>query len=195
MLVRRAHKPFNDPNVGWCIKADGWRALLCFEQRKVHVWSRHGTDLTDRFPELQSIAAACPGGTVLDGELCVLDENGHSRFDALLSREPATFVAFDVLRVRGRDTVDQALRDRDERLADLLQGKQRAELLYSPMVYDGLSLYAHACALNLEGIVGKRLDEPYRQKSRSGSWVKVYTPFGREMIVHRMQNARRRSQR
>jgi bifunctional non-homologous end joining protein LigD len=40
---------------------------------------------------------------------------------------------------------------------------------------DGATVFRHACALGLEGIVSKRRDQPYRS-GRSPDWVKVKNP-------------------
>jgi bifunctional non-homologous end joining protein LigD len=40
---------------------------------------------------------------------------------------------------------------------------------------DGDTLFRHACAMGLEGIVAKRRDRPYRS-GRSPDWIKVKNP-------------------
>ena len=40
---------------------------------------------------------------------------------------------------------------------------------------DGDTLFHHACAMGLEGIVAKRRDRPYRS-GRSPDWIKVKNP-------------------
>ena len=40
---------------------------------------------------------------------------------------------------------------------------------------DGTTIFGHACAMGLEGIVAKRRDRPYRS-GRSPDWVKVKKP-------------------
>ncbi len=40
---------------------------------------------------------------------------------------------------------------------------------------DGETLFEHACAMGLEGIVAKRRDRPYRS-GRSQDWIKVKNP-------------------
>jgi ATP-dependent DNA ligase len=41
---------------------------------------------------------------------------------------------------------------------------------------DGDTLFRHACAMGLEGIVAKRRDRPYRS-GRSPDWIKVRNPY------------------
>jgi bifunctional non-homologous end joining protein LigD len=40
---------------------------------------------------------------------------------------------------------------------------------------DGNTIFHHACAMGLEGIVAKRRDGPYRS-GRSPDWIKVKNP-------------------
>ena len=40
---------------------------------------------------------------------------------------------------------------------------------------DGFTIFGHACAMGLEGIVAKRRDRPYRS-GRCPDWVKVKNP-------------------
>ena len=40
---------------------------------------------------------------------------------------------------------------------------------------DGETIFQHACAMGLEGIVAKRRDRPYRS-GRSPNWIKVKNP-------------------
>jgi bifunctional non-homologous end joining protein LigD len=63
-------------------KWDGFRAIVHIGGRAV-VWSRRGTDLTDRFPEVAGLASAVPPDTVLDGELVVFDASGRPDFEAI----------------------------------------------------------------------------------------------------------------
>ena len=53
-------------------KWDGWRLAATVGEDRATLWSRRGTDLTARFPEVAAaVAAQVPAGTVLDGEVVV----------------------------------------------------------------------------------------------------------------------------
>ena len=83
----------------------------------VRVRSRHGYDRTAAFPELAALASlASRSKVVFDGELVCLDAaTGRPSFERLMARtqarlptlaarrDPATFMAFDVLAVDGED--------------------------------------------------------------------------------------------
>jgi ATP-dependent DNA ligase len=83
-----------------------------------------GTDYTARYPEL-AVLGRLPSGTVVDGELVVL-QDGRADFPALLRRHqrqhrnlfgttvfpqqlPVTYVLFDLLFERGRGRLQEAL--------------------------------------------------------------------------------------
>ena len=86
-------------------KWDGFRALATISGGEATLRSRNDNDLTARFPEVaRAIGRAAKSPTaVIDGEICALDEEGHSRF-GLLQQAAGTvvFVAFDLLALDGR---------------------------------------------------------------------------------------------
>jgi bifunctional non-homologous end joining protein LigD len=41
---------------------------------------------------------------------------------------------------------------------------------------EGETIFQHACAMGLEGIVAKPRDRPYRPGRRSKDWIKVKNP-------------------
>jgi bifunctional non-homologous end joining protein LigD len=160
-------------------KFDGWRTIVAVCD-DVRVWTRAGHELTDRLPELAPLADCCGGATVvLDGEL-VAGQGRAADFYGLLPRvaahrrrEPLTFVAFDVLAFDG-PVIDQPYAQR-RALLDRLAVHGPAWCTVPQLhgtVTDGLN----ACAEHdVEGIVAKRSDSPYRPGERSCDWLKVKT--------------------
>lgn len=134
--------------------------------------------MTDRFPEVAGLAAAVPAGTVLDGELVVLDGAGRPDFEAIRRRGllrsiegQATFVAFDVLRLAGRDLLAERFRTRRAALEDL--GLDGSGWCTTPSRQgDGAALFEATREQGLEGVVAKRLDSPYRPGVRTKLWLK-----------------------
>ena len=84
------------------------------------------------------------------------------------------YYAFDLLHHNGFDTRPASLFDRKRALKSILSeaGATAPRILYSEHFKDGADLYARASAMNLEGIVSKRFDAPYRS-SRGDHWIKV----------------------
>jgi bifunctional non-homologous end joining protein LigD len=66
---------------------------------------------------------------------------------------------------------------RKKRLARLFTPKPKHSLLVVQSIPDtGKELFAHAVALELEGIVGKRKDSTYQPGERTDVWHKVPRP-------------------
>ena len=104
------------PDQGWAFepKWDGFRAIASGDERRLD--SRKQRPLLRYFPELVPMIEAIPEGTVIDGEILVVEHDhiafdmlqtrihpAQSRIDALSSGIPATFVAFDILSLDGDD--------------------------------------------------------------------------------------------
>jgi bifunctional non-homologous end joining protein LigD len=99
------------------LKWDGMRALVGVDHGRVTVTSRPGRAHADTFPELAALADALNARQLLlDGEIVCIGPDGKPSFDRLgirlanakrarfwIHRVPATFVAFDLLRLEGVD--------------------------------------------------------------------------------------------
>src|SRR4051794_28476631 len=86
-------------------KIDGFRALARVEGHRCSLVSRNG-HVFRSWPQLaEEIAHAVRSlRAVLDGEICCLDTDGRSNFNALLFRRAwPHFYAFDLLSLDGRD--------------------------------------------------------------------------------------------
>jgi bifunctional non-homologous end joining protein LigD len=147
------------------------------------VFSRHGNDYSDRVPAITDALQSLKVKSVtLDGEGVVCDPDGVTDFDLLraaLGRKGsrrAFLYAFDVLELDGRDLRDRPLggsaEGPNEAPAQSVAGVRLSDHLATT---DGDTLFHHACAMGLEGIVAKRRDRPYRS-GRSPDWVKVKNP-------------------
>ena len=120
---------------GWLVewKWDGIRAQLIHRQNQVFLWSRGEELITDRFPEIRDRARTLPEGTVLDGEVLAVDDDGPRPFADLQRRigrqrrvqevagdVPVAFFAYDLLEEEGVDIRGLPLRERRERLVRLV---------------------------------------------------------------------------
>jgi bifunctional non-homologous end joining protein LigD len=159
-------------------KWDGFRAVVHVDGA-VRVWSRRGSDLTTRFPELKRIARAVPADTCLDGELVVLSPSGRPDFEGIRRRgllgvagPPAVFVVFDILRFAGRDVVTCRYGVRRKMLEDLALAGD-AWVTTPSHAGDGAALLQATRMSGLEGVVAKRLDSPYKPGVRSKLWLKT----------------------
>jgi bifunctional non-homologous end joining protein LigD len=192
MLARTGDLPRRD-GYAFEVKWDGFRALVSTEDG-LHVRSRRGWTMTELVPEL----AKLPSGLVLDGELVAFGDDGRPSFP-LLSRRmlhghraiSVKLMIFDVLRVDGHDVACNAYLQRRALLESL---ELSASPWETPEVFgDGEALLEATLRLGLEGIVAKRLDEPYKPGERG--WIKVkhrsYWRFGEEFELAR--SGRRRA--
>jgi len=181
------------PNAGWLheIKFDGYRLQPHIAGGKVRLYTRRGLDWTAKFGK--ELAAAlgrlAADGAVLDGELVVEGDNGASNFSLLqeaLSEgrtERFIFYAFDLLYADGYDLREVALIERKQALKSLLAGAPSDMLRYSEhFTESGALVLQHACSLNLEGIISKRPESPYRS-GRGTDWLKSKCVDRQEFVI------------
>lgn len=189
MLLGVADKPF--ARAGWIaeIKADGWRAIADVRKDGVQIWSKQGRDITRFFPEMQNLREHFRTPVLLDGELCVIDERGHPRFERLRSRAHLhTLIAFDVLRLGKRMLLNKPWYERRSQLQSMTLDESGI-LLLSRAYDDGVALFEECETRNIEGIVLKRIDAPYRS-GRTRDWLKCKTAYGKRVTRARMMYAR-----
>src|SRR5207302_2826635 len=174
---------------GWSfeVKWDGYRALARVAGGDATLTSRHGNDLTARFPTVakELAKAVKTPHCVLDGEVCALDESGRSSFSAMQqgkSGTPIVYYAFDVLEVEGEALADLPLVERRKRLVQLLDKRNRT-VRVSESFDDGEALLAAAKEQDLEGIIAKRLDSRYAVGKRNRDWLKIKTHGRQEFVI------------
>ena len=103
---------------------------------------------------------------------------GHSDFEAIRTKRGAaraTYVAFDLLQLDGKDVRQQPLEDRRAELARIVKGAE-AILFSDAIAAEGALVFSKACELGLEGIVSKRLGGAY-WSGRCRNWLKVKNPI------------------
>ncbi|WP_233150030.1 non-homologous end-joining DNA ligase [Kineosporia sp. A_224] len=169
------------------VKWDGMRVLADVHEGRLRLTSRLGNDVTAAWPELSGLAGLHPD-VLLDGEVVVLRRGVPSfwalaermhvrdarRAAALAAASPATFVAFDVLRLDGTELTKRSWTQRREALERLdgaaagLRGWQ-----LSPVYDDGQVLLAATLEQGLEGVVAKRRASRYAPGARNGDWLKL----------------------
>src|SRR5207302_2644812 len=93
------------------------------------------------------------------------------------------FYAFDLLVFRGKQTMGEPLRRRQELLRAVLAGATHPVHLSVALHASPEELIAAAREHNLEGIVAKRLDSRYEPGKRSGAWVKVKVSLDQELVI------------
>jgi bifunctional non-homologous end joining protein LigD len=95
--------------VGWLheVKHDGYRIIARKDGSRVILWSRYGTNFTDRLPRIaEAVCSLAAESALIDGEAAAVRPDGHSDFAALRTKAGsarACFVAFDLLNLNGED--------------------------------------------------------------------------------------------
>ena len=173
-----------DPGWQFEPKWDGFRCVASKQDGKVELKAKSGKSLTRYFPEVVAMLASFEADNlILDGEIAV-PEGSVLSFDALqarlhpaesrirkLAREtPAIFVLFDILMLHGKAMWHEPLRARRAALEDFcIRHCGRNGLRLSPATRDVRAAHhwlSHGAG-SLDGVVAKRLDEPYRSGERA----------------------------
>jgi ATP-dependent DNA ligase len=169
-------------------KWDGFRAIIFRTDSDVYIQSRDARPFDRYFPDLhRTFLERLTKPCVLDGEIVIATPNGLD-FDALQLRlhpaatrvaklaeeTPASFVAFDVLAMEGRDLMAVPQRERRAALEALLADVGPPVYL-TPMTRDrsvaGQWLQCFEGA-GLDGVIAKPEDAPYQPGKRAMIKVK-----------------------
>ncbi len=176
---------------GWAheIKWDGYRIHVRVVSGSVTLLTRTGLDWTSRYPQIAQAAAALPvASAYLDGELCALRPDGRSSFDDIQAasegrtRANLAYFAFDLLFLDGADLRERPLSERKGTLRRLLSPDRQPIRYGDHYIGHGAAFFERACKAQLEGIVSKRLDAPYKPGDR-GLWRKTKCYCEEEFVV------------
>lgn len=175
-------------------KYDGYRILGVQTPERTALISRNGKDWTRRFPNVaEALRNLKKMNLVLDGEIVTFDQKGKASFSALqknLSDESAegyVYFVFDLLFAHGYDIRATPLIARKKLLEHLFQTHSalRAETTIRLTPFsklDGPKQLAKACRDRSEGIIAKKITEPYRHR-RSPDWVKIKCSNEGEFVI------------
>ena len=153
----RLAEPFDHADWVFEAKFDGFRAAA--DTVRGRLISRNGNWM-HRFDEVLDLL---PKGYVFDGELVVLDDAGRPLFnEVLFARRRPTYVAFDLLMADGVDLRPWPLAQRKAGLAHIGEHAEGWIALTNGVIGEGRALYRAVVGADLEGIVAKRLTDPYR---------------------------------
>ncbi|MDA9411451.1 DNA ligase D [Bradyrhizobium sp. CCBAU 45384] len=177
---------------GWCheIKFDGYRVQLRVEDGEATLKTRKGLDWTDKFASIAKEAAELPN-VMIDGEIVALDHNGAPNFSSLQAAlsdgktDELIFFAFDLLFAEDLDYRRLPLGERKASLKKLLEARKKktSQIRYvEHFESGGDAVLQSACKLELEGVVSKKLDAPYRS-GRTESWTKAKCRAGHEVVI------------
>ncbi|GLO47081.1 DNA ligase D [Pseudomonas putida] len=172
------------------VKFDGYRILARIDGDDVRLFTRNGHDWSSKLPrQVAALRALGIDAAWLDGEVVVAGENGAADFQALQNAfdtehdEHITYYLFDLPFLGGQDLRQLPLQDRRSTLQHLLEHNVSDVLRYSADFDQPVeSLLDSACQLQLEGLIGKRVDSPYSGR-RSPDWIKLKCKQRQEFVI------------
>lgn len=144
-----------------------------------------------QYPEVIDVITKLPDGLVLDGELCNLNDPFSADFNKLQHRinlkdkirinllakaEPATFVAFDILKYEGQDLKKLPYLERIKILVSVLKKHLNQETDFQRVrqmfQFNPTDLVKLISQYQMEGIVLKDPSSPY-----NANWIKMKAEY------------------
>lgn len=198
MLIAQSLPAFDDPGYIYEIKWDGTRCVAYLDPGGgTDLVNKRDKRLVEPFPELRDMHRQVRGRCILDGELFVPGPDGKPDFYALQRRgmlgnpfkvqlaaqkQPASFVAFDLLYLDGESLLTTPLLERKERLnATVREAPPLAVARY--VSGKGTGLFRAAKEQEMEGIIAKRADSLYHPGKRTRDWVKCKNTLDDDFVV------------
>jgi DNA ligase D-like protein (predicted ligase)/DNA ligase D-like protein (predicted polymerase)/DNA ligase D-like protein (predicted 3'-phosphoesterase) len=198
MLAEGGWKAFDDPTWWFEPKFDGIRSTTYLSTDLTRLVTRRGRDVTHQYPELHMVHELVDQvNAVVDAEIVAFDDDGKNSFEALQQRMnlqnereikrastkiPVALIAFDLLWLNGRSTVDLALEDRRELLLAVAETDERLQLV-THVEGDGKHFAGVARELGLEGVVAKRTGSRYQPGRRSPDWRKIKLTNTQDCVI------------
>lgn len=185
------------------IKYDGFRSLLFWYNDRIEIISRNGNRLNDQFPEIirkcelnqKNVSSFLP--FILDGELCILQSpyrasfehiqqrgrlKNKAKIDAHAAEKPASFLAFDILLMKGLNISHLSLLERKERLKLLftlngfqpyvdIENDEELQLIGYEINYD--AIWNKVTNYQSEGVIAKKKNSKWEEGKRTTNWLKI----------------------
>ena len=170
------------------VKFDGYRCLAGREANGVTLWSRRRNLFTKHFPHIANACERLPSGSLIDGEIVAVDENGRVSFNLLQhhrsNAQALLFYVFDLLVHRGRSLLEEPLERRRKILSEVIKEIKAAPIgLSDSLSTNTKELIRVAKEFGFEGILAKRKDSLYESGKRSGAWLKYKVNRGQEFVI------------
>ncbi|MFJ3075558.1 ATP-dependent DNA ligase [Pseudomonas sp. NPDC087029] len=200
--------PPSNWQVEW--KWDGIRAQVVKREGTLWVWSRGEELVTERFPELHSLAQSLPDGVVLDGEILVWKPGASNDALAvqpfallqqrlgrktlgkkLLADAPVILQAYDLLEWQGEDWRNRPQHERRRQLQWLVDNHSLGPVRLSPLLHgDSWEALAEqreqSRSLGVEGLMLKQREALYgvgRTKDMGLWWKWKIDPFSVDAVL------------
>ncbi|WP_044477354.1 ATP-dependent DNA ligase [Paenibacillus antibioticophila] len=194
ILVKELPSP-GDPWIAQ-VKWDGVRMLTYYDGRSLRLINRRGNDRTLQYPEFAGLNESCRAGSfILDGEMIALT-GGKPSFHQIMGRDslrrqmeiafavrriPVIYMVFDLLYCDGEWVTGLPLRQRQDRLRQLIIPNEHLQLV--PNVEEPAALYRVMEERGWEGIVCKNLDSSYAIGGKDGRWQKLKLSHDLQAVI------------
>ncbi|MDG9926347.1 MULTISPECIES: DNA ligase D [unclassified Pseudomonas] len=172
------------------VKFDGYRILARIADGEVRLFTRNGHDWTARLPrQAEALAKLKLRDTWLDGEVVVMNDQGLPDFQLLQNAfdigrsHDILYYLFDAPFINGEDLRETPLEQRRAQLKQLLGNPRRSPLRFSEAFSARHEdIIESACAMSLEGVIGKRAGSLYVSR-RSSDWIKLKCRLRQEFVI------------
>ena len=185
-------------------KIDGIRVQIHRDGQQVRVFTRTLDDITDRVPEIVTMALALDvSSAVIDGEAVALRPDGRPHAFQVTSARvasqtaaparpargaprasvPLTAFLFDLLHLDGHDLIDRPAAERFERLAAIAPPGTLIPHLVTSDREQAAEFFGDAIARGHEGVVVKAIDTPYGAGRRGSDWIKVKPRTTLDLVI------------
>ena len=187
MLATLGNEPFDHPDWIFEVKWDGYRAIAEIREGDVSLYSRKRTSLNKKFLPIVESLHKFRFEAVLDGEIVVVDDQGHPDFQMLQNYQKSgsghlLYYVFDLLYFQGHDLTNLPLLRRKELLKKILPSSPK--IRFSDHVSkEGVSFFNVVKEKGLEGIIAKHSQSAYRMGRRSRQWLKMKTRLTQEGVI------------
>jgi len=172
------------------VKWDGVRMIAHVGRESVKLHNRKLRERTEHYPEMSRLKDIVKGEAILDGEMVTL-KNGKPNFPLILERDllsaagssgakrvkaaaakvPVFYMIFDIVYHNGENLTTRPLRERQERLHEIVREDSVVQLVES--FTDGAALFAVIKGEKMEGIVSKEIDARYFSGRKNPAWLKI----------------------
>jgi len=166
MLATLVKEPFDHPDWIFEVKWDGYRAIAEISDGNVSIYSRNLISLNQKFFSVAESLRKFGFDAVLDGEIVVVDDQGHPDFQMLQNFQKSgkghlLYYVFDLLYFQGHDLTNLSLLRRKDLLKKILPSSPRIK--FSDHVSkEGVLFFNVVKEKGLEGIMAKHSQSAYQ---------------------------------
>lgn len=188
-------------------KYDGWKMLCVRERDGVRLYTRHGNDASENFPELADELSYLPVGTAMLGEIVGFDREGKQRLaliQSIAGSDPSeaeekrnkllasggriTYFVYDMLWDGGEDIMSEPWEYRDSRLREVVEDGDTVKLVVSYPWSEHKNVIQRSLAAGGEGLVIKPRDSLYvhaeaGEDEPHGDWIKYKKAYTEDVIL------------